>query len=118
MTNVRDIHSMFSQHRETAESTYRGKILTVEAYALRAGESMYSTPVVEASDEPDGETLAVFVLPFGADIRASFARLRTVQPGQRVRVSGECRMFSDDGNVLVFKDCRLLAPDGAPRSCD
>lgn len=112
MTNVRDIHSMFSHHRETAESTYRGKILTVEAYALRAGESMYSPPVVEASDAPDGEPLAIFVLPFGEGIQASLARLRTVQPGQRVRVSGECRMFSDDGDVLVFKDCRLLGPDG------
>jgi hypothetical protein len=107
MTNVRDIHSLFVHHRETAEATYRGRILTVEAYALRAGESMYSTPVVEASDVPDGETLAIFVLPFGDGTRASFTRLRTVQPGQLVRVSGECRMFSDDGNVLVFKDCHL-----------
>jgi hypothetical protein len=109
MTDVRDIHSMFIQHRETAEGTYRGKILTVEAYTLRAGESMYSTPVVEASDAPGGETLAIFVLPFGEGLRASFARLRTVRPGQRIRVSGECRMFSEDGNVLVFKDCRLIA---------
>ncbi len=107
MTNVRDIHNMFIHHRETAESTYQGKVLTVEAYALTTGESMYSTPIVEASDAPDGETLAIFVLPFGKEIRASFARLRTVQPGQLVRVSGECRMFSEDGNVLVFKDCRL-----------
>jgi len=110
MTSVRDIYSMFIEHRETAEGTYRGKILTVEAYALRAGESMYSTPVVEASDAPDGETLAIFVLPFGEHLRASFARLRSVRPGQRIRVSGECRMFSDDGDVLVFKDCRLIAP--------
>jgi hypothetical protein len=62
---------------------------------------------VEASDTPDGETLAIFVLPFGEEIRASFARLRTVLPGQLVQVSGECRMFSGDGHVLVFKDCRL-----------
>ena len=110
MTNVREIHSMFIRDRETAEGTYRGKILTVEAYALRARESIYSTPVVEASDTPDGEALAIFVLPFGEHARASFACLQTVQPGQRIRVSGECRMFSDDGNVLVFKDCRLIAP--------
>ncbi|RSM63938.1 hypothetical protein DMB66_21635 [Actinoplanes sp. ATCC 53533] len=110
MTSVREIHSMFIQHRETAEGTYRGKILTVDAYALSAGESVYSTPIVVASDAPDGEKLAIFVLPFGERSRASFAHLRTVQPGQRIRVSGECRMFSDDGNVLVFKDCRLIAP--------
>ena len=109
MTDVREIHSMFIQHREAAEGTYRGKTLTVEAYALRAGESVYSTPIVEASDVPDGEKLAIFVLPFGEHARASFAHLRTVRPGQRIRVSGECRMFSDDGNVLVFKDCRLIA---------
>jgi hypothetical protein len=71
---------------------------------------MYSTPIVEASDAPDGEPLAIFVLPFGEHSRASFARLQTVQRGQRIRVSGECRMFSDDGNVLVFKDCSLIAP--------
>jgi hypothetical protein len=100
---------MFTQDRETAESTYRGKILTVDEYASRAGKSMYSTPVVEAADAPDGEVLAIFVLPFGEHARASFARLQTVRPGQRIRVSGECRMFSDDGNVLVFKDCRLIA---------
>jgi hypothetical protein len=110
MTTVRDIHNMFIHYRETAKSIYQGKILTVEAFALRAGESMYFTPIVEASDVPDGETLAIFVLPFGDGIRESFAQLQTVQPGQQVRVAGECRMFSDDGDVLVFKDCRLLAP--------
>ncbi|HST82448.1 MAG TPA: hypothetical protein VLL08_12000 [Kineosporiaceae bacterium] len=110
MTSIRDIHSQFIHHRETAEGSYLGKILTVEAYVLTTGESMYSTPIVEASDAPDGETLAIFVLPFGEEVRASFARLKTVQPGQLVRVSGECRMFSDDGDVLVFKDCRLLSP--------
>jgi hypothetical protein len=113
MTNVREIHSMFIQDRGTAEGTYRGKILTVDAYALRAGESMYSTPIVEASDAPAGKALAIFVLPFGEHTHASFARLQSVQPGQRIRVSGECRMFSDDGSVLVFKDCRLIAPNSS-----
>lgn len=67
-----------------------------------------STPIVERSDEPGGETLAIFVLPYDQRIDASFDRLRSVRPGQRLRVTGECRMFSDGHDVLVFKNCRLV----------
>lgn len=108
MTSIRVVHGEFLRDRRSAERTYLSKVLTVEAYALSAGASRYSTPVVEGAATLDGETLAVFVLPFDGRIDASFERLRSVQPGQRLRVSGECRMFSDGDDVLVFKDCRLL----------
>jgi hypothetical protein len=108
MTSIRVVHGEFLRDRRTAERKYLGKVLTVEAYALSAGASRYSTPIVEGAATADGETLAIFVLPYDGRIDASFDRLRSVQPGQRLRVSGECRMFSEGDDVLVFKDCSLL----------
>jgi hypothetical protein len=108
MTSIRVVHGEFLRDRRSAEGKYLGKVLTVEAYALSTGASRYSTPIVEGAANADGETLAIFVLPYDGRIDASFDRLRSVQPGQRLRVSGECRMFSDGDDVLVFKDCSLL----------
>jgi hypothetical protein len=108
MTSIRVVHDEFMHDRRSAEDKYRGKVLTIEAYALSAGASRYSTPIVEGAAESDGETLAIFVLPYDGRIDASFNRLRSVQPGQRLRVSGECRMFSDGDDVLIFKDRSLL----------
>lgn len=112
MTSIQVVHDEFMRDRRSAEGKYLGKVLTVEAYALSAGASRYSTPIVEGAAEADGEPLAIFVLPYDGRIDASFDRLRSVQPGQRLRVSGECRMFSEGDDVLVFKDCSLLEASG------
>lgn len=108
MTDIRVVHDEFLRDRRSAESKYLGKVLTVEAYALSAGASRYSTPIVEGAATADGEPLAIFVLPYDGRIDASFDRLRSVQPGQRLRFSGECRMFSDGDDVLVFKNSSIL----------
>jgi hypothetical protein len=106
--SIKELHDAFILDRRHAERAHLGELVTVEAYALSTGSSQYSTPIVMASDTPEGDALAVFVLPFDDRIDASFARLRSVEPGQRLRVTGECRRFDDGDAVIVFKDCELV----------
>lgn len=103
---IRDLHDAFVISRATAERSYLGRHLTVDAYALSTGTSSFGTPIVMASDRPDGDPLAVLVLPYDDRTAASFARLGEVEPGQRLRVRGECRQVSEDG-IVVFKDSDL-----------
>jgi hypothetical protein len=108
--DIRDIHDEFTANRDTAERTHYGKILTVSGISIRTGESRYGTPVVEVSDVPEGPHLATFVFPFDHRIDESFRLVRSVPLGVTVTVQAECRVFSEDGTVLVFKECELLEP--------
>lgn len=112
--NIRDLHDEFTADRATAERAYYGKFLTLEGVSIRTGESVYGTPVVEVSDVAGGRQLATFVLPFDHRIKESFKIVRSVPLGVPVTVRGECRVFSEDGTVLVIKQCEVLAP--RPRS--
>jgi hypothetical protein len=106
--DIRELHDAFTSDGGKAEHNYLGKDVTVVAYVLSTGRSEYGTPIVMASDRPGGEALAVFVLPFDRRIDDSFARLGSFTPGQRLQVTGECRMFDDGDCVIVFKDSELL----------
>ena len=105
LTSIGTLRDAFLVDRGAAEKSYLGRMLTVEATVLRTGTSMYATPIVEASDRPGGTLVAVFVLPFGRESEASFERLKAFHPGDRILVTGECRMMSEPDGVLVFKDC-------------
>ncbi|WP_443064917.1 OB-fold protein [Streptomyces sp. NBC_00576] len=107
---IRDLHNEFAADRAAAERAYYGKFLTLEGISIRTGESQYGTPVVEVSDVPGGPHLAIFVLPFDHRIKESFRLVRSVPLGVTVTVRGECRVFSEDGTVLVIKECELLTP--------
>jgi hypothetical protein len=108
--DIRDLHNEFTANRRAAERAYYGKILTVNGISIRTGESQYGTPVVDVSDTPEGPHLAIFVLPFDHRIDDSFRLVRSVPLGITVTVKGECRVFSEDGTVLVFKECQILEP--------
>jgi len=108
--NIRDLHDEFTVDRHAAEPKYYGKFLTVEGVSIRTGKSRYGTPVVEVSDRAGGPQLATFVLPFDHRIEDSFRQVHGVPLGVTVIVTGECRVFSADGTVLVFKECELLEP--------
>ncbi|MFF3890486.1 hypothetical protein [Streptomyces sp. NPDC001914] len=107
---IRDLHDEFTADRAAAERAYYGKYLTLEGISVRTGESQYGTPVVEVSDVDGGPHIATFVLPFDHRIKESFRLVRSVPLGVTVTVKGECRVFSEDGTVLVIKDCELLTP--------
>ncbi|MBK3568357.1 MULTISPECIES: hypothetical protein [unclassified Streptomyces] len=107
---IRDLHNEFTADRAAAERAYYGKFLTLEGISIRTGESQYGTPVVEVSDTPGGPHLAIFVLPFDDRIKESFRLVRNVPLGVTVTVKGECRVFSEDGTVLVIKECEILTP--------
>lgn len=108
MTTIGTLHSAFATDRKNAEDVHLGRVFRVEGVVLHAGESMYSTPAIEVSDRPGGQLKAVFVLPFGRKIGASFRQLEEVRPGQLIAVTGECRMVSDPDGVLVFKECVIM----------
>ncbi|MFD4430890.1 hypothetical protein [Nocardia sp. NPDC058497] len=107
---IRDLHNEFTADRAAAERAYYGKFLTLEGISIRTGESRFGTPVMEVSDVPDGPHLAIFVLPFDHRKKESFRLVRSVPLGVTVTVRGECRVFSEDGTVLVIKQCELLTP--------
>ena len=108
---IRDLHNKFTADRAAAARAYYGKLLTLEGISIRTGKSRFGTPVVEVSDVVGGPLLAIFVLPFDDDlIKESFRLVRGVPLGVTVTVKGECRVFSEDGTVLVIKECELLAP--------
>ena len=107
---IRDLHNEFTADRAAAARAYYGKFLTLEGISIRTGKSRFGTPVVEVSDVEGGPLLAIFVLPFDDRIKESFRLVRGVPLGVTVTVKGECRVFSEDGTVLVIKECELLAP--------
>lgn len=107
---IRDLHNEFRADRAAAERAYYGKFLNLEGISIRTGKSQYGTPVVDVSDTPGGPLLAIFVLPFDHRIRESFRIVRGVPLGVPVTVKGEVRVFSEDGTVLVIKQCQILTP--------
>jgi hypothetical protein len=107
---IRDLHNKFTADRAAAARAYYGKFLTLEGISIRTGKSRFGTPVVEVSDVEGGPLLAIFVLPFDDRIKESFRLVRGVPLGVSVTVKGECRVFSEDGTVLVIKECELLSP--------
>lgn len=107
---IRDLHKEFTVNRAAAERAYYGKLLTLEGVSIRTGASEYGTPVVDVSDVAGGFHLAIFVLPFDHRLMKSFKLVRSVPLGVTVTVQGKCRVFSEDGTVLVIKQCKILAP--------
>ena len=87
-----------------------GILPTLEGVSIRTGASEYGTPVVDVSDVAGGFHLAIFVLPFDHRLMKSFKLVRSVPLGVTVTVQGKCRVFSEDGTVLVIKQCKILAP--------
>jgi len=108
--DIRDLHNEFKANRRAAERAYYGKFLTLTGISIRTGESQYGTPVVDVSDTPGGPHLAIFVLPFDHRIEDSFRLVQSVPLGVTITVKGECRVFSEDGTVLVIKQCDILEP--------
>lgn len=108
MGELRSLRDAFEASPQEAAAAYLGSAFTSDAVVLHAGRSSFDTPVIEVTDPPGKELLAVFVLPYGPGIATSFKIVRRIRPRQRVRLTGRLRLFAEESRVLVFKDSRIV----------
>jgi len=96
-----DLFAEYTSHRHEAENKYNGKVLEVSGY-------------VNAIENPDSQTIVVFVLSdglFGDEgIRFSMlqkynAKANALIPGTRVSIKGYCTGYNDTD--IIFEKCSI-----------
>lgn len=100
---VKDFHQKFETDLKAAEDKYLGQTLDFHGIVVETGTSIYLTPNVRLSDQPDGQVYLICVLP-----RSDADKLDGFKKGDQVTVTGRVYRAKTGGGVVV-KDCRRAA---------
>jgi len=98
--SVREFWLEFENDRQKAETEFIGKTLKYTGVVVETGMSIYLTPNVRLSDNPDGRIYLICVLP-----RGDVGTLKEYKKGETVTMIGRVYRSRPDGGV-VAKECR------------
>ena len=90
--------ALYEMDAAEAAETYKGKPVVVKGFAVCVGPDVYSLPSVELSDEPDGKSYVLCVLPYG-----DVFKLGDFQKGQELTMTGEFRGGGGGSKRVVLK---------------
>lgn len=93
----------FIENKAKAEKEYSNRIMKISGYAIHVGPDMFGLPCVELSEEKEGKSRTICLLPF-----TNYLKLRNVSKGDEVVMEGEVRNLYDKGQTVVVKHCRII----------
>ncbi len=107
MIAAKDLCDAFVADKARAEKEYGNKTMKISGFAVYVGPDIYGLPSVELSEEKDGKSRALCVLPF-----ADYLKLRRVSKGDQVVIEGEVRSLYDKDQTVVVKECKIITING------
>ena len=82
-------------------------IVNISGYAVKVGPDAYGLPSVELSETKGGKARTLCVLPF-----TDYLKLRHVSKGDKVIMKGEVRGYSDEYDIVVVKQSKIVSVNG------
>ena len=83
------------------------KKMQISGIATYVGPDVYALPSVELSETEDVSGRVLCVLPF-----SDYLQLRKVSKKDRVVMEGNVLGFSDEHNIVVVKQCKIIEVNG------
>lgn len=83
------------------------KRMQISGIATYVGPDVYTLPSVELSETKDASGRVLCVLPFG-----DYLKLRKVSKKDRVVMEGSVLGFSDEHDIVVVKQCKIIEVNG------
>ena len=81
--------------------------VNISGYAVKVGPDVYGLPSVELSETKGGKARTLCVLPF-----TDYLKLRHVNKGDKVIMKGEVRGYSDEYDIVVVKQSKIVSVNG------
>ena len=81
--------------------------VNISGYAVKVGPDVYGLPSVELSETKGGKARTLCVLPF-----TDYLKLRHVSKGDKVIMKGEVRGYSDEYDIVVVKQSKIVSVNG------
>lgn len=81
--------------------------VNISGYAVKVGPDVYGLPSVELSETKGGKARTLCVLPF-----TDYLKLRHVGKGDEVVMKGEVRGYSDEYDIVVVKQSKIVTVNG------
>ena len=83
------------------------KRMQISGIATYVGPDVYALPSVELSETKEASGRVLCVLPFGG-----YLKLRKVSKKDRVVMEGNVLGFSDEHDIVVVKQCKIIEVNG------
>lgn len=83
------------------------KRMQISGIATYVGPDVYALPSVELSETKEASGRVLCVLPFG-----DYLKLRKVSKKDRVVMEGNVLGFSDEHDIVVVKQCKIIEVNG------
>ncbi len=97
----------FVENKSKAEREYGTRIMKISGTAVHVGPDMFGLPCVELSEEKEGNSRAICLLPFN-----NYLKLRRVSKGDEVMMEGEVRSINDEIQKVIVKHCQIVEING------
>ena len=99
---ARDLWLAFKNDQSKAEQDIIGKTIKIQGVVVETGMSVYLTPNVRLSDNPNGVIYVTCVLP-----RSDTGLLSSFTRGESVTMQGRAYRFSSSGYVVIKESRRV-----------
>ncbi len=100
---VKEIYEAFKTDEIAAIAKYSEKTITLTGIAVKVGPDVYTFPSIEVSEVKNGNARALCVLPY-----SDYLKLRKVEKGQEVFITGTVRRYSEKYDLIVIKECQIV----------
>jgi hypothetical protein len=101
--NLKELHNAFVDNESDALKKYGEKIVKVKGYVTYVGADVFGLPSLELSDQKQGKTLALCVLP-----TIDYLKLRKYSKGEELLIQGKVRAFWPEKSEIVIKESKVL----------
>lgn len=105
-TNKIEAKTLYDAFKQGNGDQHKKK-MTISGIATYVGPDVYALPSVELSETKDVSGRVLCVLPF-----SDYLRLRKVSKKDRVVMEGNVLGFSDEHDIVVVKQCKIIEVNG------
>ena len=105
-TNVIEAKVLYNAFKQGKAEQYKKK-MRISGIATYVGPDVYALPSVELSETKDASGRVLCVLPF-----SDYLKLRMVSKKDRVVMEGNVLGFSDEHDIVVVKQCKIIEVNG------
>ena len=105
-TNVIEAKVLYNAFKQGKAEQYKKK-MRISGIATYVGTDVYALPSVELSETKDASGRVLCVLPF-----SDYLKLRKVSKKDRVVMEGNVLGFSDEHDIVVVKQCKIIEVNG------
>ena len=97
---------LYDAFKQGKAEQYKKK-MRISGIATYVGPDVYALPSVELSETKDASGRVLCVLPF-----SDYLKLRKVSKKDRVVMEGNVLGFSDEHDIVVVKQCKIIEVNG------